>query len=101
MQCMGLTRLTCTRVQTSWPDADGQGSSRTVLSFASNDYLGLSTHGCVQRAIADAASQLGTGAGQSLLPPSCLLLQRIAGVVGSSHAHGLEQCTSCQASKHA
>jgi 8-amino-7-oxononanoate synthase len=39
----------------------------SVVSFASNDYLGLSTHPAVQRAARDAVERWGTGTGSSRL----------------------------------
>jgi 8-amino-7-oxononanoate synthase len=40
---------------------------RPVVSFASNDYLGLSVHPVVQAAAADAVSRVGAGSGSSRL----------------------------------
>ena len=52
---------------------DGPGPSftlddgRTIVSFASNDYLGLSQHPAVVRAAADALEHWGTGSGSARL----------------------------------
>jgi 7-keto-8-aminopelargonate synthetase-like enzyme len=51
--------------------ADG----RAVVQFASNDYLGLATHPALADAAADAAREMGTGAGASRL------------IVGSREVH--------------
>lgn len=40
---------------------------REVVSFASNDYLGLSRHPAVKRAAAEAIDELGTGSGSARL----------------------------------
>jgi 8-amino-7-oxononanoate synthase len=42
-------------------------TERSVVSFASNDYLGLASHPEVARACGDAAKQWGTGTGSSRL----------------------------------
>ena len=41
--------------------------SREVISFASNDYLGLSQHPAVKRAATEAIGEFGTGAGSARL----------------------------------
>jgi 8-amino-7-oxononanoate synthase len=51
---------------------EGQGprffcEGRAVVSFASNDYLGLSVHPAVQAAAADAVARVGAGSGSSRL----------------------------------
>ncbi len=48
-------------------DADGSPVERQVLSFASNDYLGLSIHPAVTAAAHDAIDRWGTGSGASRL----------------------------------
>jgi 8-amino-7-oxononanoate synthase len=48
-------------------DADGNQASREVLSFASNDYLGLSIHPAVVAGAHAAIDRWGTGAGASRL----------------------------------
>jgi len=45
----------------------GTRHDRTLISFASNDYLGLSTHPAVCLAAADAIAKFGVGAGASRL----------------------------------
>ena len=50
------------------PNADGlRGQVRHLVSFASNDYLGLSSHSQVIEASREAALRWGTGAGASRL----------------------------------
>ena len=44
---------------------DGTGRSRAVVSFASNDYLGLSRHPAVVAAAHDALDRWGTGSGSA------------------------------------
>jgi 8-amino-7-oxononanoate synthase len=46
---------------------DGSGRNRVVVSFASNDYLGLSRHPAVVAAAHDALDQWGTGSGSARL----------------------------------
>ena len=59
--------------QLRWPrDLDGAGpvaaeSGRPVLSFASNDYLGLTGHPAVRAAAAEAVHRYGTGSGSARL----------------------------------
>ena len=52
------------------------GEGREVVSFASNDYLGLSTHPSVRAAASDAIDRWGTGSGSARL------------IVGSRPVHG-------------
>lgn len=49
------------------PGPDGVDERREVLSFASNDYLGLSSHPAVIAAAHEALDRWGTGAGASRL----------------------------------
>ncbi|MHB1504617.1 MAG: aminotransferase class I/II-fold pyridoxal phosphate-dependent enzyme [Acidimicrobiales bacterium] len=50
------------------PDLPSQaGEARSVVAFASNDYLGLGSHPTVVRAASDALSRYGAGAGASRL----------------------------------
>jgi 8-amino-7-oxononanoate synthase len=46
-----------------WVECDG----RRLLSFASNDYLNLTTHPAIKAAAADALARYGLGAGASRL----------------------------------
>jgi 8-amino-7-oxononanoate synthase len=48
-------------------DVDGSAADRKVLSFASNDYLGLSIHPAVIAGAHEAIDRWGTGAGASRL----------------------------------
>jgi glycine C-acetyltransferase/8-amino-7-oxononanoate synthase len=60
----GLRRLrVCAGASRPELELDG----RRVVQFASNNYLGLSTHGAVVRASQEAAARYGTGAGASRL----------------------------------
>ena len=68
-----------------------QLSGAPVVSFASNDYLGLAGHPAVIRACADAAERWGTGTGSSRLIVGDRLLhhdleQRLAAWKGTSTA---------------
>ncbi|WP_435101099.1 aminotransferase class I/II-fold pyridoxal phosphate-dependent enzyme [Halarchaeum sp. P4] len=47
------------------PDFEGEGEKKLV--FAANNYLGLAADGRIQRAAAEAAREVGTGAGASRL----------------------------------
>ena len=71
-------------------DPDAPGGSRAVTSFASNDYLGLSTHPALAAAAVAAIERWGTGSGAARL------------VVGSRPVHhdleaGLAAWRSCEA----
>ncbi len=57
-------------------DAGGPGDARPVVSFASNDYLGLATHPAVVAAAHEALDRWGAGSGASRL------------VTGSRPVHG-------------
>ena len=69
-------RLSADRRWRSVPDLDGAGTAvqvgvgadnRAVVSFASNDYLGLSRHQAVVAAAHEALDRWGTGAGSARL----------------------------------
>jgi 8-amino-7-oxononanoate synthase len=49
------------------PDTEVASTGQPVVSFASNDYLGLSQHAAVATAARDAISRYGTGSGASRL----------------------------------
>lgn len=46
---------------------DACGAERTITLFSSNDYLGLSSHRDVKRAIAEAAASYGNGTRSSAI----------------------------------
>lgn len=55
----------CIAVETHGPE--GHLGERSILSFSSNDYLGLTQHPALQRAAQAAIEKYGTGAGASRL----------------------------------
>lgn len=64
---------------------------RSVLSFASNDYLGLAADARLTAALAESAGRWGVGAGASEFlgghfPPHRQLEERLAGFVGAERA---------------
>jgi len=65
LQNQGLIRQLKLRSSPNGPFVDMNGSR--LLSFSSNDYLGLSNHSALKQAMAEGADMYGTGSGASAL----------------------------------